>query len=555
MAKITVGVDAGSRGARFLALRKKGTGLSVQAFAFLPLGEDARVPPSFRGREWVLGLGGRDLRLHYAQVPPVPDWQLRNLVEFEVKEIASQSGQELCADFNLLPGSSELTGEDMVLIALAREENAEERRKWTEERGGKLAALTPTPIALYNALLVSGETREGETLLAAHLGRETMDVVLTRGPDLLFARNLSGGGKVFDEAVAQAFNLTLERAEKVKIEYANLDPSARERYASSQEEKVSRALLGASGQLASALRSTVAFCQTQTGLRDLKVDRILLSGGTASMRGITRLLNEHFRCPVDLMDPFAGGAVDLSSLTREEARELMEEGPRAVLALGLAAGRASGDLYEVEILPTRLRKKREFLAGPLFSWIAGAAAFLFLVLFFQASAARYEKFSSVKKKLLYRLNQANRIDRDASAILEKNRASLAEIRLLEDLGGRGPSLLRAWRAFAKTMPPELWARSVQVDKGGPSRVVRSKEEVHPLVVLKGLGKQQDLAINDVYNQFLAFLEEALGGIRPRSQIGTGVDPVDRSRILAFTVILDFFAGPARKRSPQGKGGN
>ena len=106
MAKISVGVDVGSRGTRFLALRKKGSSFSVQGFAFLPPEEENRVPPSFRGKEWVLGLGGRDLRLHYAQVPPVPDWQLRNLVEFEVKEIASQSGQELCADFNLLPGSS-----------------------------------------------------------------------------------------------------------------------------------------------------------------------------------------------------------------------------------------------------------------------------------------------------------------------------------------------------------------------------------------------------------------------------------------------------------------
>ena len=553
MAKIAVGVDAGSTGIRFLALRRKGATLAVQSFAFLSPGEDSQVPPSFRGREWVLGLGGRDLRLHYAQVPPVPDWQLRNLVDFEVKEIASQSGQELCADFNLLPGSSELTGEDMVLIALARDERAQESQQWVEEKGGKLGALSPNPIALYNALLVSGETREGETLLAAHLGRETMDVVLARGPDLLFARNLSGGGKVFDEAVAQAFNLRLERAEKVKIEYANLDPSARDRYSSSQEEKVSRAVMGAAGQLVSALRSTVAFCQTQTGLRDLKVDRIVLSGGTARMRGITRLLNEHFRCPVDLMDPFGAGTVDLSSLSREEAEILLDEGPRAVLALGLAAGRASGDLYEIEILPSKLRKKREFLSGPLFSWIAAAAAFLFLVLFFQSAAARYEKYSLVRNKILYLKNQADRIDERASDLVDSNARALARIKLLEDIGGRGPSLLRAWRAFEKTMPPELWARMIQVDKSGPSRAGRAKEDIHPMVVLKGLGKQQDLAINDVYNQFLASLEEALGGIRPRSQIGTGVDPVDRSRILAYTVILDFFG--SGKKASASKGGD
>ncbi len=554
MAKTTVGVDAGSTGTRFLALRKKGTGFAVQAFAVLPPGREEQVPQAFRKKEWVLGLGGRDLRLHYAQVPPVPDWQLRNLVEFEVREIASQSGQELCADFNLLPGSSELTGEDMVLIALAREEKAREDQEWVERSGGRLGAVTPNPIALYNALLVSGEAREGETLLAAHLGKETMDVVLTRGPDLIFARNLSGGGKVFDEAIAQAFNLRPERAEKVKIEYVNLDPSARERYASSQEEKVTRAVLGAAGQLVSALRSTVAFCQTQTGLRDLKVDRILLSGGTARLRGIHKLLNEHFRCPVDTMDPFASGRVDLNSLPREQAEALREEGPRAALALGLAAGRASEDLYQVEILPEKLRRKREFLSGPLYAWIAGGLALVFLGVYFQTASERYRTYSQVRNRLLRMKAQADGVDKRAEKLLEQARAAMARIRLLEDVGGRGPALLRTWRALEKTMPPELWARSIQVEKGGAVPRGRKGEEVHPLVTLKGLGKQQDLSINDVYNRFLASLEEALGGIRPQSQIGTGVDPVDRSRVLAFTVNLDFFGSP-KKGDGGTKGGN
>jgi hypothetical protein len=139
-----------------------------------------------------IGLTGRDVNLRYTRVPRVPDWQLRKLMRFEVEEIGDQSGSEVASDFNLLPEMAEIDGEDVVVLAMARESLLEGHWKgW--RLGGKLDALSP------NAGLSTTPGRYGviedDTILLANIGHENVDVILVRGADLLFARNLSGGSK------------------------------------------------------------------------------------------------------------------------------------------------------------------------------------------------------------------------------------------------------------------------------------------------------------------------------------------------------------------------
>ena len=551
MARTITGVDIGFTGVRALEIALRGDRIRVLSYRSVQGdGLAAQELPreiDLGGRSCVLGLRGKDLRLHYAQVPPVPDWQLRNLVDFEVQEIASQSRQELCSDFNLLPGSSALTGEDTVMICMARAKLADRQQELVEAAGGRLISICPNAVALYNAVLAAGEAREGETLLVAGLGHQTMDVILLNGVDLLFARNLSGGGKVIDDAISQAFNVKKARARLIKLQYVNVDPTARDRYASSQEEKVSRSVLGAAGQLASSIRSTVAFCQSQTGLRELKVDRMLLCGGTSRTRGLRKLLNENFRCPVDRLDPFQGDAVDLSALAGEERKELEEQGAGAVIALGLALGAAREDFYQIEILPERLKRRRQFLEGPLYALLAAVAAFLFLVYLGFSSAARQEELETAARRLRSRANALERVDSAAGKLLTENREMVARIGEIEDLGGRGTALCRTWQILERILPEDLWLTKIEVRK---SRVSGRKEvDPVPQVILEGEGVptgRQNLAA--VLSRFLVDLERE-SGVKPVSQVMAGGRGRERFR---FTISMDYFTPtPPEKEKKEG----
>ena len=120
MASRATAVDIGSHSAKILVAQVGKHGVCVTGLAGLPSG-DAGASLGEAGisvKDSVCGLAGRDMTLRYSQVPPTPDWQLRNLMDLEIQDLAQQSGGSLSADYNLLPIEDE-SGSDTVLLALA----------------------------------------------------------------------------------------------------------------------------------------------------------------------------------------------------------------------------------------------------------------------------------------------------------------------------------------------------------------------------------------------------------------------------------------------------
>src|SRR5262245_33260740 len=250
MARVVTGVDLGLRTAKFLRGSWKGNTLKVTAFAATPV-RSKEIPegwqaaePGFKPTNARVGLTGRDVNIRYTRAPRVPDWQLRNLMRFEVEEIGGQSGTGVASDFNLLPPLPEIEGEDVVLLAMARESLLDAHLEGLKRLGGTLDAFTPNAVALYNAFLRFGVVGE-ETVLLANVGHDNVDVAIVRGPDLLFARNLTGGSRLFEEAISQRLSVSAEKAAEIKETHVSLDPAAR--FTEPSQEKASRAVLTAGG--------------------------------------------------------------------------------------------------------------------------------------------------------------------------------------------------------------------------------------------------------------------------------------------------------------------
>src|SRR5687768_11470184 len=119
MANKATAVDLGSHSAKILVAQAGKHGVKVLRFAGLPRGEgDAAVSLAEAGVPLAgatCGLAGRDMTLRYSQVPPTPDWQLRNLMDLEIQDLSQQSGGALSADYNLLPSQDPEAGVDTVL--------------------------------------------------------------------------------------------------------------------------------------------------------------------------------------------------------------------------------------------------------------------------------------------------------------------------------------------------------------------------------------------------------------------------------------------------------
>jgi len=510
MARTTTGIDVGSSTAIFIRGQYKGGTFHVGDFRAEP------VESSDTGAAWGsldaelkpvqarIGLTGRDLNLRYVRVPRVPDWQLRKLMRFEVEDIGDQTGAGVASDFNLLPELPEIEGEDVVVLAMAKENLLEAHMEGLKAAGGSLNAFSPNALALYNAWLRYGVI-EGDTVMVANIGHDNIDVIICRGPDLIFARNLSGGSRLFDEAIAQRFGISAEKAEEVKIQYATLEPGAR--YENSNQEKASRAIAGAAGQLQSLLQSTVLFCKSQLKIQGLKIDRVSLCGGGAALDGLPAWLQSTMGVPVELFDAFR--VVETTGLDPEAADRLEEYKLESVVALGLATMASDKEAFSVEILPESLRRRREFWGGTAFLIAAGLLGVLFLGWEAYRTSEELGEVGGEVRRLQTRLRKLKDTHNRTEELLAEN--ATLEQRALEyqALLGSGEQLVRTLEALDHHMPEEYWLSRLESRTSFDPELRVEKEFERPILRMEGRARQGTGSMAVLHEAFLAELRDRL----------------------------------------------
>ncbi len=543
MAGKSTAIDIGSHSIKALAVKVGKQGVQVTGFAAVPEDEGAGgLDGSIQTKGVICGLSGRDMNLRYSQVPPTPDWQLRNLMDLEIQDLSEQSGGALSADYNLLPISDPEAGVDTVLLALARDEALERLTSEVADGGGTVDGFTPNCVAIYNAYLKCGPVDEDSLVCLCNVGHQTIDVALVRGQDLLFARNLTGGGKVLDDAIAAAFNVSPRKAEVLKRDLLDLDPQSRGRFASSQAEKVTLAAGGASSAISAAIQSSLAFCKTQTKTPDLRLDKVLVSGGGARIRGVRGMLREALRCPVELFDPF--DSCDLSVLPEGEAEQLQAMRYEAVVALGLAVARCDDTLYQIEILPAAVRRRKRFQERTVYNILAGALAVVLLVMFMNSRKAAVEGATTAAAGVRFSVGQISSVHRRAEALLEENLKQRAAVEFLTAKAVPLHGLLRVSRSVTEHLPPQLWLERIEVRGGSGS----GRRDQTPEIVIRGKGKE----INGV--EVGRVLQEYVDKVRndPRLTECGGVMTYSPSPGGASTIEFEFSVAFGAERE-EGKG--
>jgi Tfp pilus assembly PilM family ATPase len=550
------GFDLWDVEALLLSGRKKGAAFQVTRFERIDA-SGPRLASSAPLGGLSAGLTGRDLILKYPRVPTVPDWQLAKLMDFEVEGIAQQAGGKLSYDYNLLPVQNEMTGEDTVLLALAKSDALDSMIQRVEAAKGSALAFTPNAVAAYNCYLQFASLRDDVTMIA-WIGDSSTDIALVRGPNLLFARNVNVGLATLGGAVSQNFNVRDDRARKILRELLDLDPARRGNYGNSQEEKVAHAVQGVQGQIQTALRSTLAFCQSQIQIQDLELGRVLLCGPGAKIRGMDRFLAQGLNTSVEIWDPVPG--CDLSSCPTDDAQELEDAGPEAVIALGLALAPCFEDLYSIEILPEAVKKKRRFQERTVWNIAAGVLVAAFLGYSFVTMQGKYGEDSLQAKRLQNAANQRKNTHENTLKLVEKAESLSRELAELEKLATPLNASIQTMRALRETLPENVWITELRARDGTVDWVKPKEDE-------KERGRFSRRGV--IRRPFVTVEGQAvpLGGDRPDvsfarfknaldTRVPMVVSSVDRGGDgFGFTLKLDYLFEPEPAEAGEGDDAN
>lgn len=437
MANLGLGVTIGSNSLRAVKLRRKGEGYVVLGVFADRLDDSTR---DLAGRALAargmkvpaasVGMSGRDVIIRYTQVPPVPDWRLQNLMKFEVDEVGAQSGGDVSADYRKLdlPDPEGTRDDDTILVALARNNYVDGLIRSLDSGGLKLHAGCPNSLALFNAFAVNNTYTEDETALLVNIGGDNVDIAVQRGGELIFARNATPGGSAFTEAIQQAFSTSAGKAEKMKKTKGDVTPKGQARYPDPTSEKIANAIMGVAGQLSSQIQSTLMIAKAQTRTPDLKIDRVWLAGGGASLNGLDKYLGQAMGVPVKHLNPFE--ICDLSGLTPEE-HEMIEAAPHEfAVAVGLAQNSLSPFAFGLEILPAPIKRARDFATKGIFAIAAGVVALGALWFLYSGRKAAAEELNAQLGQVAAEARDADNADKKLRKALESSQSLAIKHELL-----------------------------------------------------------------------------------------------------------------------------
>ncbi|NRA96146.1 MAG: pilus assembly protein PilM [Planctomycetes bacterium] len=566
-----VGIDLGARAIKVVAGKSKGPIFEVHRAFSVPVALDGDPESNLLEAASQLnselgkapgaryGLSGKELIIRYTKVPPVPLWRLKLLMDFEVREMAEQAGEPLACDYNLvhIPGAE--SDDETVLVAVVKEPFLEARHSAITAAVGEPKAGTPASLSLFNAYLQAGELYEGEYVFLVDLGHRSVEIVLQRDGELLFARNMATGGHLLTEAVGQAFNVGLDEAERIKEQYGNVTPKGLASYTSGQEERVANALIGPVGQLASIIQSSLAFARAQTGLQDLNASRILVSGGGANLRGLPDYLKSSFGCPVERFEPESG--LDTSSLPADEEAAFLGDPGRFAVALGLAVSGTKEDAFLVDLVPEAVKKRRHMMTRTVFSWLAAALAMVVLVLHYTDLSSEADATGKALRDARGLASKANRKRKQFEKFQTEINRNNEEIEALDDLSRPGWALCRTLSLLQGSIPSETWVedidlvrRAVAIDLDDP----KSKKEVRILVEVKGIVLSAKSKAETALGALQRSIQKASNNEVAVDLTSVSTRDVPGSKQVDFVMTIDVFHAEreARTRAEQiEEGGN
>jgi type IV pilus assembly protein PilM len=260
------------------------------------------------GKEEVaISIAGQNSFARFIKLPPVEPKKVPEIVQFEAIQQIPFDINEVEWDWQKMDIQNSPDAE-VGIFAIKNELIAEIMDHFTRENL-HVSCVQIAPMAMFNYVLydrkeVSAEGRKATIILDIGAENSTL-AICTR--DTVWQRSIRIGGNSFTQAIADAFKLSFEKAEKLK----------RTAPMSKYMRQIYTAMKPVYTELSGELQRSLGFYGSSGPGRDQGFSAIIATGGGMKLQGLTKYLQQSLGIPVIKPDSFeklkASGSVSAAS--------------------------------------------------------------------------------------------------------------------------------------------------------------------------------------------------------------------------------------------------
>jgi Tfp pilus assembly protein PilN len=194
------------------------------------------------------------------------------------------------------------------------------------------------------------------------------------------------------------------------------------------------------------------------------------------------------------------------------------------------------EAWSIEILPEKLKKRREFLEGPIWLAIAGVLALGYLGLDAVRTSGRLSDARTRARVVENDLKKASQTHHKTEELALENAKLEKTAEALFEAKGTGEQLARSIALLEKALPDELWITQISTDLRADPELRIPKGSERPTVSIAGRAREGTTALSTLRN---AFIDQLTKGFPP----GTALRDRPSPNGARFTIDLTMFAPP------------
>jgi type IV pilus assembly protein PilM len=246
------------------------------------------VSAGVKRKKVAVAVGGRDVIVKKIQVDRMSEGDAYDVVRWEAQQYVPFDIEGVELDFQVLDPDGEGLQMDVLLVA-AKRELVETKLALLGDAGLEAAVVDVDAFALHNAFELNYPDAMRGVASLINVGHEVTNVSVVQDGVPLLSRDLSIGTRKFREDLQRERGVSSDDADRLLQGFErspDLDPFVQSR----------------GDEIAVGVERAAAFLQTASR-NAARIERVFCCGGGARIPGLTDVIGERLRLPVEVANP------------------------------------------------------------------------------------------------------------------------------------------------------------------------------------------------------------------------------------------------------------
>jgi type IV pilus assembly protein PilM len=344
--KLAVGLDIGSSTVKLVQLKEKRGGFGLEAFGTAPLPPEAIVDGALmnssaivtaiqelvgqqkvKARDVAIGVRGHSVIIKKISMPRMSQEEVDESIQFEAEQYIPFDVKDVNIDTQILTPDGDAAGQMDVLLVAAKKDMINDYTAVCAEAGLAATVVDVDAFAVQNAYEANYDGGAGETVVLVNVGAAVTNInVVSRGVTT-FTRDVTMGGNAFTEEIQKQLNISYDEAEALKVGGQGETDAV-------VPQEVERVIQGVADQMGGEIQRSLDFYAATAA--DARITKAYLSGGTARIPALFKVLEARAGVAVEILNPFKNIEIDNRKF---DPAALLAAAPSAAVAVGLALRR------------------------------------------------------------------------------------------------------------------------------------------------------------------------------------------------------------------------